>query len=126
MISIRPAAPPGLRSMLLGRLTSLFRPQGSDAVVAAGATSDELTWGYVVRREWPDGSHDLFGFDADRERVRWQACRDAGYWLPGSVRPTSWVVVPVNLADVRRHVLGGCWQGSCPNVAGKLVGEGQR
>lgn len=86
------------------------------AVTGAGdVTSEEFAWGYAIRREWPDGAHDLFGFTVDADAAQHQLDRDECYWRSGPVRPAAAYVVPANAGDVNRHPVDGCRSSSCPN-----------
>ncbi|MFG2059402.1 hypothetical protein ACGFI9_35865 [Micromonospora sp. NPDC048930] len=78
-------------------------------------TSEEFAWGYAIRREWPDGAHDLFGFTSNESEAERQLARDESYWSSGPVRPAAVYVVPANAADVNRHPVDGCRSASCPN-----------
>ncbi|MFY1597347.1 hypothetical protein [Micromonospora sp. WMMD737] len=79
-------------------------------------TSDAYKFGYAIRREWPSGEHDLFGFTPDADIAQRHLDRDQGYWQSGPVRPAAVFVVAVNARDVERHPVGGCRQSWCPNV----------
>jgi len=102
------------RPRLSGRGRNI-RPGGASAVDPPAAA--ELKWGYAIRREWPDGTHDLVGFSAREGRVRRRIRVDERFWRQGPVRPSRWLVVPLNGADVRRHDRSGCQHVSCPNEA---------
>lgn len=68
----------------------------------------QVVWGYAVRREWPDGTHDLFGFVARLEEAEERVARDRRYWRAGPVRPTAVYVVGASEGDVLRHPVDGC------------------
>ncbi|MFI2270648.1 hypothetical protein [Micromonospora aurantiaca (nom. illeg.)] len=85
-------------------------------------TSDEFARGYVIRREWANGCHDLFGFTPDTQTAQRWLDRDQVYWRRGPVRPTAVYLVPANAADVSRHPTSGCRAVSCP---GLVWGEGR-
>ncbi|MEW2385586.1 hypothetical protein AB0873_26340 [Micromonospora sp. NPDC047707] len=89
---------------------------GAAVTDAGGVTSEEFAWGYAIRREWPDGAHDLFGFTADAAIAQRRLDRDRGFWRSGPVRPAAVYLVPVNAAVVRRHPVGGCRNSSCPDA----------
>ncbi|SCF01158.1 hypothetical protein GA0070562_5106 [Micromonospora tulbaghiae] len=92
-------------------------PGGAAAVTDAGAvTSREFVWGYAIRREWPDGSHDLFGFASDARVAQRRLGRDQDYWRGGPVRPLAVYVVAASAADVDGHPVDGCRRTGCPNV----------
>lgn len=77
--------------------------------------------GLAVRREWPDGSHELFGFTLDvRKAAKW-AERDWKYWQrPGAPAPPARVeLVHLTRLEFEMHrVVGRCSLGTCT-----LVGE---
>ncbi|MEU9508574.1 hypothetical protein AB0D32_20130 [Micromonospora sp. NPDC048170] len=75
----------------------------------------EYVWGYAIRREWPDGAHDLFGFAADPETAQRWLDRDRAYWRGGPVRPAAVYLVAANAADVDRHPVAGCRRSCCPD-----------
>ena len=86
------------------------------AVPHAGAgTSTEFVWGYAIRREWRNGSHDLFGFTPDAGIAQRRLARDQSYWHYGPVRPAAVYLVPACLGDVDRHPVGGCRRSWCPD-----------
>lgn len=86
------------------------------AVPEAGAgASTEFVWGYAIRREWPDGSHDLFGFVPDKEKAERSLARDRSFWRDGPVRPVAVYLVPASAADVDRHPVDGCRASWCPD-----------
>ncbi|MFI7578327.1 hypothetical protein [Micromonospora sp. NPDC049497] len=76
---------------------------------------DAYTWGYALRREWPDGTHDLFGFTPEAGTAQRRLDRDQGYWRSGPVRPMAVYVVAANAADVKQHPVYGCRRSGCPN-----------
>ncbi|MEU5725036.1 hypothetical protein ABZ783_24880 [Micromonospora sp. NPDC047738] len=82
---------------------------------AEGAMADEFIWGYALRREWPDGRHDLFGFTPNAATAQRRLDRDERFWQPGPVRPVAVYIVPANAADVRQHPVDGCRSVSCPD-----------
>ncbi|MFG3423245.1 hypothetical protein [Micromonospora sp. NPDC048063] len=88
---------------------------GAAVTDAGDVTSDAYAWGYAIRREWPDGTHDLFGFTPDADTAQRQLDRDGGYWRSGPVRPTAVYLVAANAADVNQHPVDGCRTTSCPN-----------
>ena len=100
----------------------LARPAGAGPDAGAG-TSTEFVWGYAIRREWGDGSHDLFGFTPDKDVAERCLARDRSYWHSGPVRPVAVYLVPVNAAAVDRHPVDGCRSSSCPDAAER--GEGR-
>jgi hypothetical protein len=68
-----------------GVTRAVFRPRLIDAGRPPG--------GFAVRRDWPDGTHDLFGFTRDVRRVLRRLARDGRYWRRGPLRPTNRMVV---------------------------------
>lgn len=86
------------------------------AVTHAGdVTSTEYVWGYVIRREWADGRHDLFGFTADADKARRRLDRAERFWRGGPVRPVAVYVVAANASDVNQHPVDGCRSTLCPD-----------
>ncbi|WP_431937068.1 hypothetical protein [Micromonospora sp. RP3T] len=78
-------------------------------------TSDEVAWGYAVRREWANGLHDLFGFTADAKAAKRQLDHEAAFWRLGPVRPVAVYLVAATSVEVDRHPVGGCDRTSCPD-----------
>ena len=85
---------------------------------------------YAVRRDWPDGTHDIVGFrDTDQAVARFIR-RDRAKWRRGPLRPVSWSPVQISAREValhgRRHE---CRAPDCPTgvsqhrVAGREVGR---
>lgn len=117
--------------MLSARTRSLTRfPPGTSnagrwwarptaARTAAAGTGDvtlsEYAWGYAIRREWPDGTHDLFGFTPHAHLAQRRLDRDLGFWRSGPVRPAAVYLVAANAADVGRHPVDGCRGAWCPD-----------
>ncbi|MDG4807639.1 hypothetical protein O7634_12840 [Micromonospora sp. WMMD1120] len=95
------------------RLPARFAP--ADHTLEGDMTSTEYAWGYAIRREWPDGTHDLFGFTADTDTATRQLNRDRSFWRSGPVRPTAVYLVPANAADVGAHPVDGCRRSGCPD-----------
>ncbi|MFI7025160.1 hypothetical protein ACIBMZ_20830 [Micromonospora sp. NPDC049900] len=79
-------------------------------------TAAENVQGFAIRREWRNGSHDLFGFTPDKEVAERSLVRDKRYWLYGPVRPEAVFLLPVNAADVDRHPVDGCFGSLCPDT----------
>ncbi|QKW13411.1 hypothetical protein [Verrucosispora sp. NA02020] len=109
-----------LRRRTLHRATTT--PLGVSAPTAAGADTtpgaampSEYLWGYAIRRQWPDGSHDLFGFTPDPQTAAHRLTRDRSYWRTGPIRPTAVYLVPTNDATVHHHPVTGCRHHSCPD-----------
>ena len=77
---------------------------------------------YAVRREWPDGTHDIFGFRAT-EASAWRLLhRDQNFWRRGPVRPVSRAVVVTSRRDVRVHGRRyGCRAPDCPTALASAV-----
>ncbi|MFJ6200138.1 hypothetical protein [Micromonospora sp. NPDC092111] len=88
----------------------------ADVTNRAEGASDTFVWGYAIRREWPDGAHDLFGFTPRADVALRRLDRDRGYWRTGPVRPTAVYLVAVNAADVAAHPVRGCRRSSCPDA----------
>ncbi len=120
---VRTVAPP--RQLNAGRWwpARLTTARTGAAVTDAGdVTPVEFAWGYAIRREWPNGAHDLFGFTPDAHVARRRLDRDQGYWRAGPVRPVAVYLVAASAADVDRHPVDGCRRSGCPDA----VERGQR
>jgi hypothetical protein len=77
--------------------------------------------GLAVRRDWPDGSHELVGFGTDVAKVERFLRRDRAYWSHGPVRPWSWEVVWVSRRDFSLHASRlECRAPDCPSLADSL------
>ncbi|HLL66941.1 MAG TPA: hypothetical protein VK453_14725 [Micromonosporaceae bacterium] len=59
--------------------------------------------GFAVRRDWPDGSHDLIAFDPDRGVAYREGAKDRAFWVRGPVRPCSWSIVVLSRRDFDVH-----------------------
>jgi hypothetical protein len=59
--------------------------------------------GSAVRRDWPDGTHELVGFSVDEDGASRFLARDRRYWQRGPLRPTAWRVVVVSRRDFDLH-----------------------
>jgi hypothetical protein len=77
--------------------------------------------GCAVRRDWPNGSHELVGFTTDKARARRFITRDRGFWRHGPVRPVSWQIVVVSRRDFDLHAgRHGCRAPDCPQAEGPI------
>jgi len=77
--------------------------------------------GLAVRRDWPDGCHELVGFSTDVAKVERFLRRDRAYWSRGPVRPASWEVVWVSRRDFSLHASRlDCRAPDCPSLADSL------
>ena len=77
--------------------------------------------GLAVRRDWPDGCHELVGFSTDVAKVERFLRRDRAYWSRGPVRPASWEVVWVSRRDFSLHASRlDCRSPDCPSLADSL------
>ncbi|WKU03932.1 hypothetical protein [Micromonospora sp. HUAS LYJ1] len=95
------------------------RPAASDRADGQADADTEPQahlWGYALRREWPDGTHDLFGFTPRADVALRRLDRDRGYWRTGPVRPVAVYLVPVHAADVTTHPVRDCRKASCPDA----------
>ena len=68
--------------------------------------------GWCVRRDWPDGSHDLFGWHPDRGRSVAAISADESRWATQAVRPGHRVIL-FNQWSWWRH-RDGCRNRGCP------------
>ncbi|QDY09437.1 hypothetical protein FJK98_21675 [Micromonospora sp. HM134] len=92
------------------------RPTTPASADDAGTEPQVHLWGYALRREWPDGTHDLFGFTPRADVALRRLDRDRSYWRTGPVRPLAVYLVPVHAADVTTHPVRDCRKPSCPDV----------
>ncbi|MFJ8686500.1 hypothetical protein [Micromonospora wenchangensis] len=90
------------------------RPAAPDSGDGPDAELEVHLWGYAIRREWPDGTHDLFGFTPRADVALRRLDRDRGYWRSGPVRPMVVHLVAAHAADVTAHPVRGCRKSSCP------------
>jgi hypothetical protein len=112
-LSTSPPRQPNARRWL-ARLPAACTAAVAGAAAGAGdVTSTEYAWGYAVRRQWPDGAHDLFGFTPQADLAQRRLDRDRGYWRSGPIRPTAVYLVAANAADVSRHPVDGCRHSGC-------------
>ena len=82
-----------------------------------GRSRQLRTWepGYAVRRDWPDGSHELIGFRSAAASLGGFIRRDRAYWQRGPLRPDRWTVVVVSRRDFDLHsARPGCRSPDCP------------
>ncbi len=59
--------------------------------------------GFSVRADWPDGSHDLFGWRRNWYAAWRMARRARTYWQAGPVTPHVWAVVVMTRRQVHGH-----------------------
>src|SRR5436309_1862167 len=59
--------------------------------------------GVAVRREWPDGTHDLFGWRTPGSDLNGPIRTDRASWLRSPMRPVAYSVVPVSVRDFVLH-----------------------
>ncbi len=59
--------------------------------------------GFSVRADWPDGSHDLFGWRRNWYAAWRLARRARAYWRAGPVGPCTWAVLAMTRRQVRIH-----------------------
>ncbi|GAA1801425.1 hypothetical protein GCM10009682_24160 [Luedemannella flava] len=78
--------------------------------------------GVAVRRDWPDGSHDLFGWRRTGSDLGAAMRADLVYWLRAPARPV-YCVVTVSMRDFllhgRRDV---CRASDCPTAPARSAG----
>ncbi len=74
--------------------------------------------GFAVRVDWPDGSHQLFGWRRGWHQASRLVQRDRWYWRRSPVRPLAWSIIVVTRAELRLHAhRGWCSADSCPSGA---------
>jgi hypothetical protein len=98
---------------------SLPNKQGLDA----GPSRIE-SWqsGYAVRRDWPDGAHDFFGFRPTFDPAEEEASRSRRFWRPGPIRPVH-SVVTISRRDFDLHAKArrNCCAQDCPAAWGSFA-----
>lgn len=81
--------------------------------------------GYAMRRDWPDGIHDLVCWRRSQRRAAAKIAGDVEYWRRTTFRPTRHSVVAVSLRDFALHRRRrDCRAPDCPQPAApaRLVG----
>src|SRR6266568_4067097 len=74
--------------------------------------------GCAVRRDWPDGTHDIVGWRATALKAERFARRDREFWRRGPLRPRTWSVVVISRRDVLLHAKRrDCRAPDCPVAA---------
>lgn len=74
----------------------------------------------AVRRDWPNGTHELCCPRRTMSQAQRELDRDIRYWLHGPSRPRH-SIVTLTLAELRGHSKDGrCRSTACP-TAGSLV-----
>jgi hypothetical protein len=70
---------------------------------------------WAVRRDWPDGTHELLTPRIGRATAQRALAADARFWRRGPVRPRL-TVVSLALAEFRSHPGGDRWcrSSTCP------------
>ena len=79
------------------------------------ALTERWQWGYATRLDWPDGTHDFFGFHPHLDGALRLMRRNRTYWRGGSHRPAAWTPVAISRAETRDH--HGCTSPHCPRTA---------
>jgi hypothetical protein len=59
--------------------------------------------GFVVRTDWPDGVHNMFGWRRGWSGAWRLARRDRAYWAFGPLRPVSWSIVVLTRRQLAEH-----------------------
>jgi hypothetical protein len=73
--------------------------------------------GFAVRREWPDGTHQLVGFSSRQAVMVRFIRRDRSFWRAGPLRPRSWEIVTVSRRDFALHAKRrDCRSPDCPRA----------
>ncbi|GAA1802985.1 hypothetical protein GCM10009682_26040 [Luedemannella flava] len=70
--------------------------------------------GVAVRRDWPDGTHDLFGWQAGAADLAASIRADRARWRRGPLRPTHSVVSLSGRDFVLHADRDGCRAPDCP------------
>ncbi len=69
--------------------------------------------GFSVRVDWPDGSHDMFGWRRNWYQAWRLARRARSYWQPGPIRPHTWAILTLTRRQVLTH-RRACRDPGCP------------
>ena len=82
---------------------------------------------FAVRRDWPDGSHDIFGLTVDRRRAATAALSLPTYWRRSTFRPVQ-SVVEISEREFELHRLRDrgrvrCMAPDCPTSAARTLSE---
>jgi len=120
--------PPGPSAAEIHTLGERPRRQDGRAVrrwwLASNVAARRLpSWqaGYAVRRDWPDGTHELVGFRFLRIRAERFAQQDRAYWRRGPLRPYAYAVVVISRRDFRLHARRyDCRSPDCPTAAASV------
>src|SRR4051812_14099620 len=113
-LASRHSRPEAEGAIVLGRV---LRRDTGGSVTTGGRVRRMEPWeaGYAVRRDWPDGSHDLVGFRSVSAKLGGFIRRDRAYWRRGPLRPDRWTVVVVSRRDFDLHAARpGCRSPDCP------------
>lgn len=74
--------------------------------------------GFAVRRDWPNGEHDIVTWRLDPDGLDRWIVRDHEFWLRGPYCPVSWTVVLMSLNDFDLHASRHtCRAPDCPTAA---------
>ena len=93
---------------------------------AASAAGWRQPWraGLAVRRDWPDGTHDIVGWRTTTRKAERFARGHREYWRPGPLRPRTWSVVVISRRDARLH--GKRHDCSTPDCPAAVAAAGAR
>jgi hypothetical protein len=73
---------------------------------------------FAVRRDWPDGAHDLVGLKHAEAAAQRFLHRDVRSWRRGPLHPVAWSVVTVSRRDFLLHTRRReCRSPDCPTAA---------
>ncbi len=112
-----PTTPPPRRKRPQGwRVVRRQARCAAGAVGQTGGSTPHHRWGYAIRRDWPDGTHDLFAFTPDKDTAERNLTRDHTYWHSGPIRPAAVSIVAAHTTDVDHHPVDGCRNPSCPHT----------
>jgi hypothetical protein len=100
-------------------VSELTRQSTHDPLVTAPAKRSR-GWeaGCAVRRDWPDGTHELVGFRTSRPAADRFLRSDLRFWRRGPLQPLAWTVVVVSRRDFDLHAKRReCRSPDCPTAA---------
>ena len=126
-----PSTHPSTPTVQIGYLSNMITRRFAQirAAFTTGRKSAQAAhwdWGWAVRMDWPNGTHEIFGFTAQLPAAQRRLARSQAYWQRGPASPAAWTIVEVTRAMVQRHDPAGygCTLTTCP-VATVSAGAGR-
>ncbi len=78
--------------------------------------------GFTVRTDWPDGTHDIFGWRRNWYAAWRLARRARTYWQTGPISPHTWAILAMTRRQVRAHPRA-CRSPACPRGSIVFTGD---